>query len=665
MSKPSRRRQGRPGSTPTGATPRPPATPPATGPTSSASSTDETVSKTSTGPGPSSGTTSRASGTPRPSTGPTGTARTGRRTRSTYYQRSFAERHRGTIIGIAAIAGVALIGVFFIYSASRPLFQCTNIWEPTPTASPLPGASPAPGYVQDDMGRLHVPPGEVVKYTYCPPASGNHYFAAGLGPIPARFYGVNDKTIPQGWIHNLEHGALVLLYRGDSEGATPAGQQALRAFFDAFPNSPVCNITPGTSQGPVVTRFDEMATPFAALVWGRVLPLQTLDTAAILDFWNDLGRADEPGAAVRGADPDAERQPVGVAERESAAARPRRARVASGSARAHRPRRAHRRRPVQRPRRAPAPRPRRAPARADRRRATADPIRHRRVPYGTQMLALVKAGPGPGLVLTEVPEPVIGINDVLIRVQKTGICGTDLHIESWDPWAQTAIHPPLVVGHEFVGDIVAVGANVVDFHPGDLVSGEGHVVCGRCRHCLAGRRHLCANTIGLGVGRDGAFAEYVALPMTNIWHHWPGVDPEIAAIFDPFGNAVHTALAFPILGEDVLISGAGPIGLMATAVVRHAGARHVVVSEPNAYRRELALRMGATIAVDPGERDLREVGAGLGMVEGFDVALEMSGSASALRARDRRPWPTAAASPSSDCRPARCRSTSTRSSSRC
>jgi threonine 3-dehydrogenase len=254
------------------------------------------------------------------------------------------------------------------------------------------------------------------------------------------------------------------------------------------------------------------------------------------------------------------------------------------------------------------------------------------VPYGTHMLALVKSAPGPGLDLAEIPEPAIGINDVLIRVHKTGICGTDLHIESWDPWAQKAIHPPLVVGHEFVGEIVEVGANVVDFHPGDLVSGEGHVVCGRCRHCLAGRRHLCANSIGLGVGRDGAFAQYVALPMTNIWHHGPGVDPEIAAIFDPFGNAVHTALAFPVLGEDVLVSGAGPIGLMATAVVRHAGARHVVVSEPNAYRRELAVRMGATIAVDPRERDLREVGAELGMVEGFDVALEMSGNASALRA---------------------------------
>jgi hypothetical protein len=252
------------------------------------------VSGTSTGPAPSSGGASRSSATHRPSTGPTGTARTGRRTRSTYQQRSFGERHRGTIVGIAAISGIALIGLFFVYSASRPLFQCTNIWEPTPTASPAAGASPAPGYVQDDMGRLHVPVGEVVKYTYCPPASGNHFFAAGLGPIPARFYGVNDKTIPQGWIHNLEHGALVLLYRGDSDGATTAGQQALRAFFDAFPPSPVCNITPGTSQGPVITRFDEMTSPFAALVWGRVLPLQTLDAAAILDFYAVWGERTNP-----------------------------------------------------------------------------------------------------------------------------------------------------------------------------------------------------------------------------------------------------------------------------------------------------------------------------------------------------------------------------------
>jgi len=247
------------------------------------------------------------------------------------------------------------------------------------------------------------------------------------------------------------------------------------------------------------------------------------------------------------------------------------------------------------------------------------------------MLALVKPAPGPGLELREVPTPEPGINDVLIRVRKTGICGTDLHIESWDAWAARTIQPPLIVGHEFVGEIVAVGSNVSDFHPGELVSGEGHVVCGRCRHCLAGRRELCAHSIGLGVGRDGAFAEYVVLPMTNVWHHAPGIDEEVAAIFDPFGNAVHTALAFPVLGEDVLVSGAGPIGLMATAVVRHAGARHVVVSEPNAFRRELAIRMGATLVVDPRERDLGDVQRELGMVEGFDVVLEMSGNPVALR----------------------------------
>ncbi|MCU0483850.1 MAG: L-threonine 3-dehydrogenase [Chloroflexi bacterium] len=248
------------------------------------------------------------------------------------------------------------------------------------------------------------------------------------------------------------------------------------------------------------------------------------------------------------------------------------------------------------------------------------------------MLALVKPAPGPGLELRDVPTPSIGINDVLVRVHRTGICGTDLHIESWDPWAAATIRPPLIIGHEFVGEIVETGSNVSDFRPGDLVSGEGHVVCGRCRHCLAGRRHLCARTVGLGVGRDGAFAEYVALPMTNVWHHWPGVDEEVAAIFDPFGNAVHTALAFPVLGEDVLVSGAGPIGLMATAVTRHAGARFIVVSEPNPVRRELAARMGATLVVDPRERDFGGVMAELGMVEGFDVALEMSGNATALRA---------------------------------
>ena len=247
------------------------------------------------------------------------------------------------------------------------------------------------------------------------------------------------------------------------------------------------------------------------------------------------------------------------------------------------------------------------------------------------MLAIVKPAPSPGLELRDVPLPEIGINDVLIRVRKTGICGTDLHIASWDAWAAKTIHPPLVVGHEFVGEIVDVGSNVSDFRPGDVVSGEGHVVCGRCRHCMAGNRHLCAHTVGLGVGRDGAFAEYVALPMTNVWHHWPGVDEEVAAIFDPFGNAVHTALAFPVLGEDVLVSGAGPIGLMATAVVRHAGARYVVVSEPNPVRREIAMRMGATAVVDPRERGLADVQRDLRMTEGWDVALEMSGNATALR----------------------------------
>jgi len=247
------------------------------------------------------------------------------------------------------------------------------------------------------------------------------------------------------------------------------------------------------------------------------------------------------------------------------------------------------------------------------------------------MLALVKTAPGPGLSLHTVPDPEVGINDVLIRVRKTGLCGTDLHIESWDPWAARTINPPLVVGHEFVGEVVETGSNVYDFTPGDVVSGEGHVTCGLCRHCMAGRRHLCAHTVGLGVGRDGAFAEYVVLPMTNVWSHWPGVDEDVAAIFDPFGNAVHTALSFSVLGEDVLVVGAGPIGLMAAAVARHAGARFVVVSEPNPVRRELALRMGATHVVDPTARTLRDVQAELGMVEGFDVVLEMSGNAGALR----------------------------------
>ncbi len=189
----------------------------------------------------------------------------------------------------------------------------------------------------------------------------------------------------------------------------------------------------------------------------------------------------------------------------------------------------------------------------------------------------------------------------------------------------------MAVGHEFVGEVVSFGSNVSDFAVGDLVSGEGHVVCGRCRNCMAGRRHLCAHSIGLGVHRQGAFAEYVALPMTNIWHHWPGVDEDVAAIFDPFGNAVHTALSFPVLGEDVLITGAGPIGCMATAVVRHAGARHVVVTDVNPYRLELARSVGATLGIDPRERKLDDVQQELAMTEGFDVGLEMSGNPEALR----------------------------------
>jgi threonine 3-dehydrogenase len=245
--------------------------------------------------------------------------------------------------------------------------------------------------------------------------------------------------------------------------------------------------------------------------------------------------------------------------------------------------------------------------------------------------ALVKAQADEGLWLEDVPEPEVGVNDVLIRVRKTGICGTDLHIHGWDAWARETVPVPMVIGHEFVGEVAAVGSNVSDFEIGALVSGEGHVVCGRCRNCMAGRRHLCAHAIGLGVQRPGAFAEYVVLPMTNIWQHWPGVDEEVAAIFDPFGNAVHTALAFPVLGEDVLVTGAGPIGCMAVAVVRHAGARHVVVTDPNAYRLDLARRMGATLALDPREHELADVQRELGMTEGFDVGMEMSGSADALR----------------------------------
>lgn len=247
------------------------------------------------------------------------------------------------------------------------------------------------------------------------------------------------------------------------------------------------------------------------------------------------------------------------------------------------------------------------------------------------MKALVKREAAPGLWLEEVPEPQVGINDVLIRVKRTAICGTDLHIYNWDAWAQQTIPTPMVVGHEFVGEIVEVGSNVNDFKPGQLVSGEGHVVCGRCRNCLAGRRHLCAHTSGIGVNRPGAFAEYLSLPMSNVWEHRPGIDLDVAALFDPFGNAVHTALQFELLGEDVLITGAGPIGAMAAAVCRHAGARHVVVTDLNPERLALARRLGATRTVDVRHETLAEVQRDLGMAEGFDVGLEMSGSPEAFR----------------------------------
>ena len=223
---------------------------------------------------------------------------------------------------------------------------------------------------------------------------------------------------------------------------------------------------------------------------------------------------------------------------------------------------------------------------------------------GGGVKALAKSEARPGIWLVDAPEPEVGINDVLIRVLRTGICGTDLHIRAWDAWAQRTIPVPMVVGHEFVGEVVEVGSNVNDFAPGDIVSGEGHLVCGRCRNCMAGRRHLCAHTQGVGVDRTGAFAELIALPMTNVWKHAPGIDLDVAAIFDPYGNAVHTALAFPVLGEDVLITGAGPIGIMAAAVVRHAGARHVVVTDMNPYRLELARqrRRHARARRQPGDR---------------------------------------------------------------
>lgn len=247
------------------------------------------------------------------------------------------------------------------------------------------------------------------------------------------------------------------------------------------------------------------------------------------------------------------------------------------------------------------------------------------------MKALVKRNSTKGLWLEDVPEPEIGINDVLIKIDRTAICGTDMHIYNWDSWAQATIPVPMVVGHEFVGEIVDVGANVNDFRPGQIVSGEGHVVCGRCRNCMAGRRHLCAQTSGVGVDRPGAFAEYLALPMSNVWEHRPGIDLDVAALFDPLGNAVHTALQYDLLAEDVLITGAGPIGAMAAAVCKYAGAKNVVITDINPERLALARQLGATRTVDVRTEKLADVQRELGMSEGFDVGLEMSGNPSGFR----------------------------------
>tara|TARA_B110000881_G_scaffold33918_1_gene26295 strand:+ start:1259 stop:2248 length:990 start_codon:yes stop_codon:yes gene_type:complete len=235
------------------------------------------------------------------------------------------------------------------------------------------------------------------------------------------------------------------------------------------------------------------------------------------------------------------------------------------------------------------------------------------------------------LWLEDAPDPKIGINDVLIKIARTAICGTDMHIYNWDSWAQATIPVPMVVGHEFVGHIVDVGSNVNDFRPGQLVSGEGHVVCGRCRNCMAGRRHLCAQTSGVGVDRAGAFAEYLALPMSNVWEHRPGIDLDVAALFDPLGNAVHTALQYDLVAEDVLITGAGPIGAMAAAVCKYAGAKNVVITDINPERLALAKTLGATHTVDVRTENLADVQRQLGMSEGFDVGLEMSGNPAGFR----------------------------------
>ncbi len=246
------------------------------------------------------------------------------------------------------------------------------------------------------------------------------------------------------------------------------------------------------------------------------------------------------------------------------------------------------------------------------------------------MKALVKARKEVGLWMENVPIPSPGKNEVLIKILRTAICGTDVHIYNWDEWAQQTIPVPMPIGHEFVGVVAEVGNNVQGFKPGDLVSGEGHLVCGLCRNCLAGRRHLCMNTSGVGVNRQGAYAEYLSIPVTNVWFCDPSISLDILACFDPLGNAVHTALSFDILGEDVLITGAGPIGCMAAAIARHAGARHVVVTDINPYRLQLAKRAGASRTVDVSKENLTDVQYDLKMKEGFDVAMEMSGSPAAL-----------------------------------
>ncbi len=246
------------------------------------------------------------------------------------------------------------------------------------------------------------------------------------------------------------------------------------------------------------------------------------------------------------------------------------------------------------------------------------------------MKALVKKERAVGMWMDDVPVPPIGHNDVLIRIKKTAICGTDVHIYNWDAWAQKTIPVPMVVGHEYVGVIEAVGGEVTDYKPGDRVTGEGHITCGHCRNCRAGRRHLCRNTAGVGVNRPGCFAEYLCLPASNVFKLPKDIPDEMGTIFDPFGNATHTALSFDLVGEDVLITGAGPIGCMAAAICKHVGARYIVVTDVNPYRLELAKRMGATLTINPVERTLRDAMAELGMTEGYDVGLEMSGNAQAF-----------------------------------